>query len=110
MKIDDVIEQLDLGELIKVRKDLQKGGGKICGIVDSKIKKELRKHSSYCCVCNSKVDPYSVSNFTLVFGPEDMKKKATFCAIDCLEYFIGNLKDFWSAESQAFIKRSKQKD
>jgi hypothetical protein len=28
----------------------------------------------------------------LIFGPKDFRKKASFCALDCLEYFIEKIK------------------
>ncbi|MBD3313250.1 hypothetical protein GF345_02310 [Candidatus Woesearchaeota archaeon] len=109
-KIDEVIELLDFNELMNVKKDIEKGGERISRIVDAKIKQELKRHSSHCCVCNAKINPFSVFNFTLVFGPEDMKKKASFCAIDCLEHFLSNLKDFCGDDNTTFIKRIRKTD
>ncbi len=106
--IDEVMEMLDLDEVIRVKKDLDNGGENLNRVLKKKIKEELKKHDKFCCVCDSRIDPYSVANFTLIFGPEDMKKKASFCAIDCLEYFLKNLRDFWGDESCAFVKSSKK--
>lgn len=103
-EIEQIIATLDLKELVKVKKDLDSGGETLNRIVSSKIRDKIRKHGTHCCVCNSRIDPFSVSNFTLVFGPEDMRKKATFCAIDCMEYFLKNLKDW---DSSIFVKNRK---
>jgi len=107
-KIDEVMDLLDLNELVSVKRDLDSGGERLGKLVSLRIKDELKKHSNFCCVCNAKLDPYSVSNFTLIFGPDDMKKKATFCAIDCLEHFLANLKDFFGDDNQTFIKNKKR--
>jgi hypothetical protein len=42
-------------------------------------------------VCNSKIEPHT-NSFILVFGSDDCRKKAHFCAVDCMEYFIAHLK------------------
>lgn len=92
-KLRDVMDYLEYEELLKIKKDLTMGGLHLLQLVDSKIKEETKCHDIYCCICNSRLEPYSVNNYTLVFGPEDLKKKASFCAVDCLEYFLKNLKD-----------------
>lgn len=89
----EVVEMIDFNELVNMKKDIDKGGMEIERVITQKIKEELKKHNIYCTTCNTKINPYSTSNFTLIFGPEDLKKKATFCALDCMEYFIENLKD-----------------
>ena len=109
--INEVMEMLDLDELVKVKKDLDNGGEHLNRMLKTKIKEELKRHDKFCCVCDSRIDPYSVANFTLIFGPDDMKKKASFCAIDCLEYFLKNLKDFWQdEESQAFVRNKRTQE
>ncbi|MBI4149988.1 hypothetical protein HY488_01140 [Candidatus Woesearchaeota archaeon] len=92
-KLRDVMDYLEYEELIKIKKDLTMGGLHLLQLVDSKIRDETKKHDVYCCICNGRLEPYSVNNYTLIFGPEDLRKKASFCAIDCLEYFLKNLKD-----------------
>ena len=92
-RLRDVVDYLEFEELVKIKQDLKSGGIHLAQLVDYKIKEEMKKHEVQCCVCNEKLDLYSVNNFTLMFGPEDLKKKASFCAIDCMEYFLQNLKD-----------------
>ena len=89
----EIVDMIEFNELVNMKRDLSKGGMEIDKIISDRIKEEIKKHEVYCSVCNTKVDPYSTTNFTLIFGPDDLKKKATFCAIDCLEYFLKNLKD-----------------
>ncbi|PIN85905.1 hypothetical protein COV19_07480 [Candidatus Woesearchaeota archaeon CG10_big_fil_rev_8_21_14_0_10_44_13] len=92
-RFTEVVEMIDFNELVNMKRDIDKGGMEINQVLTQKIKEELKKHNVYCSICNAKIDPYSTSNFTLIFGPEDLKKKATFCALDCMEYFLKNLKD-----------------
>lgn len=99
-KLKEVMDYLEYEELVKIKKDLSAGGVHLARLVDDKIREETHKHEQYCCICNNKIDPYSVNNFTLVFGPADLRKKASFCALDCLEYFLKNLKEL-KAEMKA---------
>ncbi|MBI2147693.1 hypothetical protein HYU19_04410 [Candidatus Woesearchaeota archaeon] len=92
-KLREVIEYLDYDELQKMKKDLTLGGVHLFRLVDEQIQRESLEHEYYCSICNAKIDQESTNNFTLLFGPEGIKRKATFCAIDCMEYFLNNLKD-----------------
>ena len=91
-KMRDVVSTLDYNELVKMRDDMENGGIHLKNLVEREIKNQEQKHEQYCSVCANSIDPEDTNNFTLVFGPESFRKKATFCAIDCLQYFLGNLK------------------
>ncbi len=88
----ELIGALEYDELIRVKNDLSKGGEAIRILVENKIKEEQKSHASFCTTCAGRIDPENRSTFTLLFGPQDLKKKATFCAVDCLEYFMSELK------------------
>ena len=105
----EVVDMIDFNELVNMKRDIDKGGMEIEKIIAQKIKDELKKHNVYCSICNAKIDPYSTSNFTLIFGPDDLKKKATFCALDCMEYFLENLKDLRRDWKNAKENESKPK-
>ncbi|MFO8015642.1 MAG: hypothetical protein R6U32_00915 [Candidatus Woesearchaeota archaeon] len=92
-RFEEVLDMIEFNELVNMKRDIDKGGTEIEGLISRKLKEEIKKHDVRCTTCQARIDPYSTSNFTLVFGPEDLKKKATFCALDCLEYFLENLKD-----------------
>jgi len=106
-KLREVVDYLEFEELVKMRKDLTMGGLHLLQLVDNKIREETKKHDVYCCICNNRLEPYSVNNYTIIFGPEDLKKKASFCAIDCLEYFLKNLRDL---RQETLDKRVPQQD
>jgi hypothetical protein len=91
-KLREVIDSLEFDELVKMKKDVEQGGFHLKKFLESKITEEEGKHKQYCSNCSAELSPGSTNNFTLVFGPEDFRKKASFCGIDCLEYFISELK------------------
>lgn len=87
----DAVEKLDYDELIKIKTDVETGSKHLRRLIDKKIKEKKNTHNTYCSYCNSEIDPDSVQNYTLLFGPEDFKKKASFCGLDCLKAFIRDL-------------------
>ena len=91
-KVRDVIEFLDYEELLKLKNDLNSGGFHLLNLVNSKLKEVELSHKSFCSYCGSSIDLNKTQNYTLVFGPYDFRKKATFCGLDCMESFVDNLK------------------
>lgn len=87
-----MVELLDYKELVRMKDDLNKGGDSIRILVENKIKDEIKKRNEFCAVCAGKIEPDSRTRFTLTVGPEEMQKKVSFCAADCLEYFLAELK------------------
>lgn len=87
-KIHDIIESLTADELKTLDTDLREGH--VQHLVGKRLESYERRQTM-CPVCNN--DP-GESGFTLIFGPADFRKKATFCGQDCLEYFLGKLKEF----------------
>jgi hypothetical protein len=107
MRFKDLINNLDHDELLALRKDLQKGSIGIKKVIEEKIRDNERGRERYCAVCDKKLDIYT-ANYTLLFGPDDFKKRASFCAIDCLEYFTNYLKDLKNPEKK-LIKNEGEK-
>ncbi len=83
-KLSKIINELGQDELMLIKKELDDGN--LARIVTQKIR-ELREANlnKVCPVCQSPTDEDSI---TLIFGPRGLKKKASFCAVDCLEYFL----------------------
>ena len=92
-RFEDLIRILDYDELMRLKGDLDNGAVKVKLLLEEKIKKKLREHERTCTTCSNSLNFYSASNYTLVFGPDDFKKKASFCGLDCLEYFTIMLRD-----------------
>lgn len=91
-KIKNFLGTLEHYELVKLKQQIEKGNLDFIKEIQEKIKFHQRKHENFCCTCSNDIDPFNSNNYTLLFGPEDFKKKASFCGLDCLEYFLLNLK------------------
>ena len=92
-RFEEVMDILDYNELMRFKNDLDSGAITLKTLVEEKIKKQLKEHEKICATCSSQLNFYKTHNYTLLFGPDDFKKKASFCGLDCLEYFIIKLKD-----------------
>ena len=91
-KFEEVIDILDYNELMRFKTDLDSGSISTKKLLEEKIKRKLKEHEKICATCSSEISFYRTSNYTIIFGPDDFKKKASFCGLDCLEYFIQKLK------------------
>ena len=88
-KLTRVVVEMDEAELRQVKKDLEEGNFQ--RLISQKLAEKVDENSNKICpVCHS---PIEEGNQTLVFGPAGLRKKATFCAFDCLEFFISRLKE-----------------
>jgi hypothetical protein len=88
-RLAKVINELDNEELALLKKDLDEGN--ISRLIAQKIKESHESSwNRVCPVCQS---PIKEESMTLMFGPKDLRKKASFCAPDCLEYFLHMLKE-----------------
>ena len=92
-RFEDVIEVLDYNELMRFKSDLDSGAITLKRLLEQRIKEKLKEHEKVCATCSNDLDFYKINNYTLVFGPDDFKKKASFCGLDCLGYFIIKLKE-----------------
>jgi hypothetical protein len=87
-RLAKLIESLDEGDLKLIKKDLEIGN--IEKLINKKLQdKKEEDFNKVCPVCQT---PIEEENLTLIFGPEDLRKKASFCAMDCLEYFLNRIK------------------
>ena len=95
-RFEDLFDVLDYNELMRFKIDLDSGAITVKRLLEERIKKKLKEHEKVCATCSSQMNFYKTNNYTLIFGPDDFKKKASFCGLDCLEYFIIKLKDMKS--------------
>ena len=87
-RLAKLIESLDEGDLKLIKKDLEIGN--IEKLINKKLQdKKEEDFNKVCPVCQT---PIGEENLTLIFGPKDLRKKANFCAMDCLEYFLNKIK------------------
>ena len=100
---EDMIDALNYQELMRMKTDLDNGGINTKRLLEEKIKRRLREHEKTCATCSNFLNFYSQSNYTIMFGPDDAKRKASFCGIDCMEYFVIKLKDATNAKNEEKI-------
>ena len=88
-KLAKLIESLDEEDLKLLKKDLK--AGNIERLINKKLQdKREEDFNKVCPVCQAQIEEGSL---TLIFGPEGLRKKASFCAMDCLEYFLNKIKE-----------------
>jgi rRNA maturation endonuclease Nob1 len=91
LKVREMIEAIDDDDLYKLQNDLSNGGVYLKKLVQDKIKQVENRKKTFCTTCGQSLEEREHA-FTLLFGPEDFKKKASFCELDCLEYFLAGMK------------------
>jgi len=89
--LNDIIDVLDFRELVKLRQDLDNGGIHLKKLVEENIREKKEKHCKFCVICGTRINPYHPNNLTMIIGPEDNQKKASFCAKDCMQYFLDHM-------------------
>jgi hypothetical protein len=97
-KFMDVVSSLEYEELVELQRDLFKGGTTIRQVISNKLKQIHATESRMCAGCGNTVNLRVANEFTLIFGTTDTKKRVSFCALDCMEYFTKNLKRMTSKE------------
>ncbi|MEM0230784.1 MAG: hypothetical protein QXW00_04440 [Candidatus Woesearchaeota archaeon] len=91
-KLRELIEEVNYEDLYKMKADLEQGGIHLKKLVEKKIKDIESENIKVCATCGNAINLLTSRSYTLIFGPPDLKKRAHFCGIDCLEYFVQNLK------------------
>ena len=100
-RLTKFLSSLEHYELIRLKKELEKGTVDVEKEIQEYIKDLEKKHAKCCTTCSNNLDPYNTNNYTIIFGPDDFKKKASFCGLDCLEYFLIKLKQMKRSEKNA---------
>ena len=95
-KFGDIVSSLEYEELVELQRDLFNGGASIKQIISNKLKEISATESRICGSCGSEVNLRTANEFTLIFGTSETKKRVSFCALDCMEYFTKNLKQITS--------------
>ena len=90
-KLNNIISSMNYGELKAIEKDLYEGN--IARLI--KHRKSGFEHlfsEKICPTCGNSIKE-NEAPFKLVFGPADFKKKASFCGLDCLSFFVKKLEN-----------------
>jgi len=91
-RLSKFLSSLEHYELVKLKQEMENGNLDVEKEVQENVKELEKKHAKYCATCSNTLNLYNTNNYTIIFGPEDFKKKASFCGLDCLEYFLIKLK------------------
>lgn len=84
-----LVDKLSPSDLRLLQDDIC-GGQELKAIISTRL--ESMEKTSVCAVCGEELNK-EAGHYSLIFGPKDLKKKANFCAMDCLEYFISRMKE-----------------
>ena len=77
-------------DLKAILADLEEGGENTKETIKELIS-EMEGQTAICATCGQVID-LDNNPFILEFGPPEMRKEACFCALDCMEYFIKQVK------------------
>lgn len=92
-KMLEIINCLEYKDLLELQKEFSTAGkSTIKNMITAKVKEIEQKDNRQCATCGESIRPEILDTLTLLFGPKDFKKKASFCALDCLEYFFVKLR------------------
>lgn len=105
-KLKEAIKEWNYEELRAFEKEMNIGGREIKKVLWERMR-EMENSTKFCTTCFSELDPYETT-FTLIFGPEDFRKKASFCAVDCLEYFLTHVKDIEKAKKRMKVNKNEK--
>ncbi|MDP2750240.1 MAG: hypothetical protein Q8O89_05390 [Nanoarchaeota archaeon] len=102
-KLKEVLDLFEYEELIRMREELHENVSFLKKEIDSRIEHIENNKDNICVTCGRKIkhDDHAIQ---LVFGPTNVKKKANFCAMDCLEYFIRKLRELDTKVDRGIIK------
>ena len=81
-----IINEMSYEDLQKIRLDVEEGT--LRELVDERLA-YFEDENKVCPTCQNKPP---ADGFVLQFGPYDLRQQAQFCALDCLEYFLKQLK------------------
>lgn len=85
MNIAKMLETMEIEDLKFLEEEVKKG--KIKEIIDERKNKDEQKT---CAVCGEKFP--KIKGLVLEFGSAEFRRRAHFCAMDCMEYFLKSLK------------------
>jgi hypothetical protein len=90
-RLAGIINAMNYKELKEIQKDLAEGNiGRLIKARLDQIEKTIG-YEKVCPTCDSKISE-DTAKYTLMFGPADFRKKASFCGLDCLTFFAGRLR------------------
>ena len=97
-KIREAIHTLSFEEIKQLEQEIKSGSIELKKTMFERMQ-ELDNVTKFCAVCFNNIRDTEYT-YSILFGPKDFRRKASFCAIDCMEYFTTHLKEMKNAEVQ----------
>jgi|SRR3989344_3254832 len=89
-RFKEVLGILSYNDLLKLEKELGSRRLNIKSAVRQKIQEIEEAENKHCATCGVTITPDFDDSMSMIFGPRDFKKRAHFCAFDCMQYFLEN--------------------
>lgn len=85
------VNELNERELDLLLSDIENNNGKTTtSLIKKRIRQLEREKNKVCVSCGREIEPQQ-NKYLIHFGSDDFQKKACFCAVDCLKYFLEKL-------------------
>jgi hypothetical protein len=91
IELADMVKMLPYDKLIHLLQDIETGGNQLRFMLQERIKELEKTKQKVCASCG--IEFSSDAPYTMVFGPVDMRKKASFCGLDCMNTFTKQLEE-----------------
>jgi len=83
---------MEYQDLVKLKNEVNSGGYLLKNIVNKKVHEVETTHRKICASCGKEMNLEIDDPYTLLFGEKTIRKKASFCGMDCLHEFLGVIK------------------
>ncbi|MEM3126624.1 MAG: hypothetical protein QW331_00950 [Candidatus Woesearchaeota archaeon] len=103
-KFKEAIANWEYHDIKLFQKELERGGRALKELLDNRlIEIEEKESNNVCPTCNEYINKEE-NHYALIFCSKAFRKRANFCAADCLMYFVNKMNEL---EKDS---RKKQKD
>ena len=92
------VKELDASDLKILLKDLEEGSAKRTKELVRKRLRQLKRAEQKICVTCGKIIEMHDNSYTILIGPDGFQKRASFCALDCMDYFRKKLSTNYSSD------------
>jgi len=86
-----LLQKMEDVELLYLKKDLHTEDSAIRELIEQELQFREQEHKKICATCGNNL--MGINQFTILFGPEGFKKRASFCGLDCVDQFTAKLRE-----------------
>lgn len=91
VRMKNLLQKMEDVELWHLKKDLHAEDSAMHDLIEEELRYRAQDHKKMCVACGNSL--MGTNQFTLLFGPEGLKKRASFCGLDCLDQFTQKLRE-----------------